>query len=266
MPSASQPVEVQTNVATMLESGDIFFLYLPQPGVRHVRGLDQVARTYFVLSPRPAHAQRARHQEGRHHRLFSLHALRLPPTQPGAHQGVWALLEQVAPSAEVFDHRLDALGNGKTVAEKQIALVRPAGEGRYALVDHGEHQHLAYVLELPTELGEVQRALRIAQRATYTLQVKAPDAASPLLVDIPPAYPGKLRELLAPWELAPLLDLALLDYPRAQVYLAPAQEDVVDEVGLKPDHEFNTTAETFSRLRLEAHLHPTAPLFTGDWA
>lgn len=26
---------------------------------------------------------------------------------------------------------------------------RPAGEARYAIVDHGDHSHLAYALELP---------------------------------------------------------------------------------------------------------------------
>lgn len=252
-------------MARVLESGDLFFLYLPRQGIRRVAGLKDVARSYALLSSRAEHQHRGRHQEQRHHRLFSIHGLRLPDTRPGATEGVWCLLEQVTTRAEQMDYRLDPLGNGRAVVQKGAALVRPAGEGRYALVDHGDHQHLAYVLELPATLGDVQRELRIARRATYVLQVKAPDVPSPIPIDATPAYPRRFLEMLAPWELAPVLDMALLDFPMTQVYLTPTPEDVVSEIGLRPDREFNTTAETFRRLRLEPDLHPTGPLFTGDW-
>jgi hypothetical protein len=33
-------------------------------------------------------------------------------------------------------------------------MARPVGEGKYAIVDHNNHTELAFVLELPKELGE----------------------------------------------------------------------------------------------------------------
>lgn len=249
----------------VLERGDIFFLYLPVAGVRHVRGLADVARTFFILSAEPPRIHRARHEAWQHNRLFSIHGLRLPAGQAGDRAGAWVLLERVAPRLQTIEDLLEP-AERRAVVGKEIALVRPAGEGRYALVDRGECQELAYVLELPEQPGDVQRALNIASRAAYVVQVKAPDAPSPIPTEERPAYPAALRDLLTSWDLAPLLDPAVLDYPMTQLYLTPASIDVVDAIGLRPDREFNTTAETFRRLRLEAHLHPTDPLFTGDWA
>lgn len=41
--------------------------------------------------------------------------------------------------------------------ERHLSGARPCGEGFYALVaHHDKHTHLAFVLELPEEIGEVQ--------------------------------------------------------------------------------------------------------------
>ena len=48
-------------------------------------------------------------------------------------------------------------------------MTRPVGEGKYAIVDHNNHTELAFVLELPKELGEAQKELGIEKEASYII-------------------------------------------------------------------------------------------------
>ena len=47
---------------------------------------------------------------------------------------------------------------------------------RYAIVDHHGHSHLVYALELPRDLGEARRPLRIESEASYTEEERIHDA------------------------------------------------------------------------------------------
>ena len=53
-------------------------------------------------------------------------------------------------------------------------MARPVGEGKYAIVDHNNHTELAFVLELPKELGEAQKELGIEKEASYIITVINP--------------------------------------------------------------------------------------------
>jgi hypothetical protein len=52
-----------------------------------------------------------------------------------------------------------------TRGERVLEPCRPLGEGYYAIVAHEkhEHTHLVYVLELPKEIGTVQKAFNIRE-------------------------------------------------------------------------------------------------------
>src|SRR5271165_6625217 len=71
--------------------------------------------------------------------------------------------------------------------------LRPAGEGVYALFLHGNHTHLAYVLELPLIPGEVQKAFNIKPEGGFVLAVKNPGAVPPPGFDL-----KKKRRLISP--------------------------------------------------------------------
>ena len=53
-------------------------------------------------------------------------------------------------------------------------MARPVGEGKYAIVNHNNHTELAFVLELPKELGEAQKELGIEKEASYIITVINP--------------------------------------------------------------------------------------------
>ena len=54
-------------------------------------------------------------------------------------------------------------------------MARPVGEGKYAIINYSNnHTELAFVLELPKELGEAQKDLGIEKEASYIVTVINP--------------------------------------------------------------------------------------------
>jgi hypothetical protein len=50
----------------------------------------------------------------------------------------------------------------------------------WLLGSSSNHTHLAYVLELPEEIGEVQEAFNISKEGSYIVTVKNPSAGGPV--------------------------------------------------------------------------------------
>ena len=159
----------------------------------------------------------------------------------------------------------------KTRGERRLPPARPAGEGIYAIARHSGHTHLAYVLELPEEPGDAQRALNIIKEGSYILAVKNPDAPSPPGVGLDESrrarFPQELQERFQERRFLPVDPSAFLDYEGAEILLVGARQDVFAELGLElnPEHETETTAEIFNDLKMERSLHPLTPLFEGKW-
>jgi hypothetical protein len=177
-------------VAEILERGDIYFLHRPRVQEHTVEGLEDVQRSYVVLSP---------HHE-RRYRLILLGQKHMPAIRDGGEK-VWGFVDRVGTEAK---HVEDALERETYVTETRGERVqpaaRPAGEGVYAIVRHDDHTHLAYALELPAAPGEVQRALepgggelhpqRQESRAARTARGRPRRGAEG---PFPEASPGALR-------------------------------------------------------------------------
>src|SRR5258706_21178 len=176
--------------ARAVESGDIYFAYRPKVGKRSARSLSDVQRFYTILSPRGK----------RVYRLVIVGAKRLPSLGRDGDRKTWGFVEKVAERPEDVEDELDPKTyRTKTRGERRLEAARPAGEGVYAVVRHRDHTHLAYILELPPRPGPVQRALRIAEQASYIVSVKNPDAPAPPGLGLDgarrPKYPKKLAGL-----------------------------------------------------------------------
>jgi hypothetical protein len=117
----------------VLERGDIFFFYRPRVGVGRVRSLADVQRFFLALHP-----------DGQSRlREIIVGPKRLP--DPGRHERCWAYVAGVWDSAEDFREELNRrVYETKTRGERVQPEARPSGEGRYAIVDHEGHGHLAY--------------------------------------------------------------------------------------------------------------------------
>jgi hypothetical protein len=145
---------------------------------------------------------------------------------------------------------------------------RPAGEGVYAIVHHGDHTHLAYELELPHGPGRVQEELGIVPEASYIIAVKNPEAPSPDMAPASdgPELPSALREHFGGRRFIPADPPELLDVEGFEFVLIGAAEDVGDELGIDLEPEQETTASAdILRSLMPTTRHPVAPLTEGMW-
>jgi hypothetical protein len=246
-------------MATILERGEIFFFYRPRVNRESVEGPEDVQRLSIVLVPRGRRVVR---------RLI-IGRKRLP--DPQAHERFWGFVDEVADRPEDVEDELDPTAyETKTRGLRVQPAARPAGEGVYGLVRHDDHTHLAYQLELPQRLGEVQRELNIEREASYIIAVKNPEVPSPpglgnphLRVDLP----KELQERFGSRRFIDADPPALLDFEGMEFVLIGAAEDVGQELGitLKPERERLDRADIFRLLKLEPEEHPLEPLLKGEW-
>jgi hypothetical protein len=134
----------------VLERGDIFFLYRPRVKEELAEGLEDVQRFLVIVRPERAGAFPADRRRPQ------------AVPEPEEHERLWALVDQVASESGELRAELERGEYGTRTRGAHVRPeARPAGEGRYALVEHDGHTHLAYELELPRRSGEPQEEMRI---------------------------------------------------------------------------------------------------------
>lgn len=132
----------------VLERGHVYFFYRPKVDAQVARGPDDVQRLYMILRPRGK----------RTYRIIVIPEKRLPDLTAEGDRKTWGFVETVASRpADVEDELDPERYRTKTRGERELPAARPAGEGVYAIVRHGDHTHLAYKLELPDQ--DVSREL-----------------------------------------------------------------------------------------------------------
>jgi hypothetical protein len=245
-------------MSRFVERGDIFFFYRPRVDANEVDELEDVQRFFLVLKP----------DRGRRYRVIVVGAKRLP--DPVGHERAWAFVAGVATRpVEVREQFQRTTYETKTRGIRVEPEARPAGEGRYAIVDHQGHTHLAYVLELPLEPGPAQRAFNIEKEASYVVAVGNPEAPIRPGVGLRPdrraRYPAKLFERFRGRRFIFVDTPELLDYEGAELVLIGASNDPQGELGieLNAEHERLEEADIFRKLRLRPDEHPLDPIESG---
>ncbi len=252
----------------MLERGELYFLYRPRvetPGAEEpVQGLGMVQRFHLVLHP----------QSGRTFRLLTIGHKELPSVESPTRQPFWGLVDRVTSHAEEMRNELSGgRYETKTRGEREQPETRPAGEGVYAIVKHGDHTHLAYELELPRHPQKVQEIFHIEEEAGYILSIKNPEHGTDprfahLAEQRKPQYPPDLRQRLQGHSFVPADPPTFLDYEGTQFLLISATEDVQKELGIELDAEQESleSADLFSDLKLARSERTVEPLIQGEWA
>jgi hypothetical protein len=142
---------------------------------------------------------------------------------------------------------------------------RPAGEGVYALARHGDHVHLAHVLEHPRRGGPVQRELWIEDQASFILNVRNPE-----FIERPeyPDYPPGLRALFQERKFLAADPPAFLDYEHTELLFIAVRRAVDRELGIsiQRDDEARRSMEIVQELKIRRLDAPIGPLFEGEWA
>ncbi len=241
----------------VLERGDLFFLFRPNIEDYAPAGLLDIRRFYLVLHARGTER----------FRLIAIGKKRLPGDEDGS-QRHWGFVDGVFGTAEELKRAATGLSGSM---DPGAAIIRPAGEGVYAIVLHGNHTHLVYVLELPPAPGEVQQAFNIKQEDRFVVAVKNPKAASPpgvgLEFDRQPSFPDGLASRFQDRRWQPVDPPEFLDYEGAELVLIGGHDDLGDDLGIELEaHPADEdTAEIFRDLHLEKSERTIKPLFEGVW-
>lgn len=245
-------------MSRIVEQGEILFFYRPRVGADEVAQLQDVQRFFFVILP---------DSSARYRRLI-VGRKRLP--DPLRHERSWAFVAEVGDCPEAL--RAELVGSAyetRTQGLRVQPAARPVGEGRYALVEHNGHSHLAYVLLLPRTPGAAQETFGIRSEGSYITAVRNPNIDTPPATGLPARerarFPAELMERFAGRRFAPLDDPRFLDYEGAEIVLIGAAVDVATELGVDIDvNEFEfDTSEIFRKLKLAPGELPTAPIERG---
>ncbi len=241
----------------VLERGDVFFLYRPNEDWHEPGGLLDIRRFYMVLHP----------QGQERFRLVAIGKKKLPGVEGGP-QRHWGFVDGVFRTPEEL---LQAAAGIPLLIGIGGENLRPAGEGVYALVLHGNHTHLAYVLELPPNPGEVQEAFNIKPEGRFVIAVKNPEAASPpgvgLEQDRQPDFPRELYSRFGDRRWVSVDPPEFLDYEGSELVLIGGPDDLGEDLGidLQAHPEDEETAEIFRDLHMEKSERTIKPLFQGVW-
>ena len=249
--------------STILEQGDIFFFYRPK--VRsEVESIDDVRRFFVVLAPESNDKKNL-------FRLLLIGKKSLPEIR-----------ETEARSSERYWARVGGVFNDPTELTKELLskefregdMARPVGEGKYAILDHNNHTELAFVLELPKELGEAQKELGIEKEASYIITVINPKIPKreeylPTTEDAPKYPESVLNDFSDDENFVPLSrNLKFIDYQNTQIILIGAREGrdtLTQELGITVENESKNddSADIFTKLRIRQDQVPIKPLMQG---
>lgn len=70
----------------------------------------------------------------------------------------------------------------KTVGTRHTPDITPLGEGVYAITSTGGGQgttHLAYMLTIPSRVGEVQKDIGLGEKGSFVMSLKNPESGAP---------------------------------------------------------------------------------------
>lgn len=220
--SSARPTAQPPN---LLEKGIIYFFTRSRVSVTSPSSIQDLARSYFVLRPLAPGAQITSGPipDSGHNRLLSL------PKKVWPKSGRDKFLVFVESAQTSMATLKSQFFDGEdyttaTAGSRHTPEVTPVGEGVYALTTSGEGSaaatHLSYLLTIPHQVGEVQRDVGIAERGSFVLSLKNPDAPQPANASLPekPDFPQELRDQFRGRGWMPATRESL-DYPKAQVLL-----------------------------------------------
>jgi uroporphyrinogen-III synthase len=134
----------------------------------------------------------------------------------------------------------------KTRGTRTTPPVTPVGEGVYVITCAKNKSHLAYMLAIPQELGEVQRDLGICERGSFVLSFKNPKIGGPAHARLgkEPKLPGDLSAKFRGRRWMPVDEARVLDYENVQLLLiGEGQGELRGAVETESNREESVKAE-----------------------
>ncbi|KAH9907039.1 hypothetical protein F4778DRAFT_724447 [Xylariomycetidae sp. FL2044] len=183
--------------ASILEKGLIYFFFRGRVGIDEPSDVNEIARTYFVL--RPLHKD-AKLGEGTISDAGNSRLMAVPKKVfPLSGRDRWiAFVEKSDASFKTLKEEFISASDytTKTAGVRHTPAATPAAEGIYAITTTGRESHLAYMITLPSELGEVQSELGLREKGSFILSTRNPSYEAPKGTALPqgPDYPKEVLE------------------------------------------------------------------------
>jgi hypothetical protein len=231
--------------STILEKGVIYFFFRPRVNVDDPQDIKDVARSFLVMRPLPLDAKLGDGPIGDEGncRLLMLPKKVLPKS---ARDRFITFVEKSKTSfAELKETFLTGSEyQTKTQGTKHTAPVTPLAEGVYAITSTGRESHLAYIINIPAELGEVQTDFGLKQRGSFVVSVKNPEQPPTGQQNVPPGpeYPQEIIDEFRGLRWKPV-EPKYLDYDHAQFLMIGGDFEKATEQRPKDERENNAAPE-----------------------
>lgn len=218
--------------SSILEKGIIYFFFRARVNVEDPQDVKDIARTYMIMRPIPLDAKLGDGPIGDdgNCRLLALPKKVLPVS------GKDKFMTFVEKAKTSFRDLKESFMPGSDYATKTAGTshqppVTPLAEGVYAITSTGRESHLAYIITIPSELGEVQKDLGLKDRGSFVTSVKNPTTPAPNNASLPqgPDYPKELLDEFRGLRWTPLAP-KFLDYANAQfLVIGESYENAVEQ-------------------------------------
>ncbi|KIW89118.1 uncharacterized protein Z519_09970 [Cladophialophora bantiana CBS 173.52] len=244
--NAIEPGSREDNVpSTILEKGVIYFFFRSRVNVDRPEDVNDVARSYMVMRPIPLDAKLGDGPIGDEGncRLLALPKKVLPKS------GKDRFVTFVEKCKTSFANLKESFMAGseyetKTAGIKHTPPVTPLAEGVYAITSTGRESHLAYIINIPAEIGELQKDFGLKQRGSFVTSVKNPEQPPLSNQNVPqgPEYPQDIIDEFRGLRWKPL-EPKFLDYDHAQFLMIGEDYDKATEQRPKDERENNAAPE-----------------------
>ena len=230
--------------SNILEKGVIYFFTRGRVGVTEPESVQELQRSYFVMRPLPDGAKitDGAIQDVGNNRLLAL------PKKVWPKSGKDRFMVFVEKAGVSMETLREEFFEGGSTGARQNHNVTPIGEGVYALIStqgSPSTTHLAYMLTIPNEMGEVQKDVGLAAKGSFVVSAKNPESSGPAYAQLPqkPDWPKEFVEEFGGRGWMPAMP-KYLDYPNAQMLLIGEDFDSSSNLEPAPKDEKDGSKET----------------------
>ncbi|KAH0432249.1 hypothetical protein CcaCcLH18_06604 [Colletotrichum camelliae] len=206
--------------SNVLEKGIIYFFIRARVNLDAAEEVDDIARSYLILRPIAPDSKLGDGPIGDagNTRLIALPKKVFP--ESGRDRFMMFVEKAGASFAELKEQFLSGDQNETKAGTSQVPAATPVGEGVYVITTTGRESHLAYMLTLPSNIGEVQEELGLKEQGSFILSTKNPNKSGPANASLPenPDYPEKINKEFRDLRWMPTKP-EHLDYANAQILL-----------------------------------------------
>ncbi|KAI1101566.1 hypothetical protein F4804DRAFT_315453 [Jackrogersella minutella] len=183
--------------SSILEKGIVYFFIRGRVGIDEPSSVDDIRRSYMVLRPldKDAKLGEGTIDDAGNSRLIAIPKKVLPLS--GRDRWI-AFVEKSHASFKTLKEDFVSGSDyaTKTVGVRHTPAAAPVAEGIYAITSTGRESHLAYMITLPEDLGEVQKEIGLREKGSFIISTRNPQYEAPKGTSLPqgPDYTKEVQD------------------------------------------------------------------------